>query len=176
MIQDQPGRINNVDNLLPNISTQVLTEAQARKLGGDNKGLIYVTETPRGSEAAKDLQAGTSGAFSDLANQKPAVPALRFDNPKEKGVNYVKFDGIEKAPDGSTVLLIDAKTKIATFNDGAVRDTVASLERVKGALEQNPGFKVVYEFPNQKAADSAKQFLRDVKMTDVIGVRVRGGR
>ena len=134
-----PKALVNVDNLLPNTSTQVLTEAQARKLGGDNKGLIYVTETPRGSEAAKDLQAGTSGAFSDLATQKPAVPALRFDNPNEKGVNYVKFDGIEKAPDGSTVLLIDAKTKMATFNDGAVRDTVASLERVKGALEQNPG-------------------------------------
>ncbi len=171
-----PTVAGNVDNLLPNTATQVLTETQARRLGGENKGLIYVTETPRGSEAAKDLQAGTTGAFSDLATQKPAVPALRFDNPNEKGANYVKFDGIEKAPDGSTVLLIDAKTKMATFNDGAVRDTVASLERVKGALDQNPGFKVVYEFPNQDAADAAKQFLLNNGMDNVIRVRVRGGK
>ncbi|WP_347316362.1 DUF637 domain-containing protein, partial [Ralstonia pseudosolanacearum] len=56
-------RAANPADLLPNTSTRVLTETEARNLGGQNQGLIYVTETPRGGTAAQEFQAGTPGAF-----------------------------------------------------------------------------------------------------------------
>ncbi|MDY0745366.1 hemagglutinin repeat-containing protein [Paucibacter sp. R3-3] len=163
-----------VDNL-PNVDTIVYTEAQARNLSGENRGLIYVTDPLRGSEVAQDFQAGTTGAFSDLATGKNAVPALRYDNSNLNGVNYVKFDGAEAGADGSTVLLIDAKTKMAIFNNGASRDTLVSLNRVKAAVEQNPGYTVMYEFPNQAAADAAATFIRDNGFAKFVKTRVRTG-
>jgi filamentous hemagglutinin len=48
-----------------------------------------------------------------------------------------------------------------------------SLDRVKAAVEQNPGFSVVYEFPNQKAADAAQAFLIKNNFDNVIKTRVR---
>ncbi|KAG0941871.1 hypothetical protein G6F31_014954 [Rhizopus arrhizus] len=42
----------NVQELLPNQNTRVLTESEARALGGEKKGLIYVIESPRGKPAA----------------------------------------------------------------------------------------------------------------------------
>ncbi|WP_256585119.1 MULTISPECIES: hemagglutinin repeat-containing protein [unclassified Pseudomonas] len=56
-------------------------------MGGENKGLIYVAEGPKGKPAAQDFQAGTNGAFTDLATGKGGVPALRYTNPNEKGTS-----------------------------------------------------------------------------------------
>jgi RHS repeat-associated protein len=53
----------------------------ARRLGGENRGAIFVRE-PQRSGAAADFEAGSVSAFSDLASQRRAVPALRFDNPE----------------------------------------------------------------------------------------------
>ncbi|WP_163027719.1 hypothetical protein [Pseudomonas viridiflava] len=39
-------------------------------MGGENKGLIYVAEGPKGKPAAQDFQAGANGAFTDLATGK----------------------------------------------------------------------------------------------------------
>ncbi|MET2491702.1 hemagglutinin repeat-containing protein, partial [Ralstonia pseudosolanacearum] len=163
----------NPADLLPNTSTRVLTETEARNLGGQNQGLIYVTETPRGGTAAQEFQAGTPGAFSDLATGKPAVPALRYDNPNTNGVNFVKFDGIEKAADGTNVLLIDAKTKLATWSSSTQASVVDTLKRVEAALAQNPGYKVVYEFPNDKVARQAAEFIRNTPYPNVVSIRVR---
>ncbi|ANH36054.1 adhesin (plasmid) [Ralstonia solanacearum] len=166
-------RAANPADLLPNTSTRVLTETEARNLGGQNQGLIYVTETPRGGTAAQEFQAGTPGAFSDLATGKPAVPALRYDNPNTNGVNFVKFDGIEKAADGTNVLLIDAKTKLATWSSSTQASVVDTLKRVEAALAQNPGYKVVYEFPNDKVARQAAEFIRNTPYPNVVSIRVR---
>ncbi|WP_232520322.1 hemagglutinin repeat-containing protein [Ralstonia solanacearum] len=164
---------SNPADLLPNTSTRVLTETEARNLGGQNQGLIYVTETPRGGTAAQEFQAGTTGAFSDLAAGKPAVPALRYDNPNTNGVNFVKFDGIEKAADGTNVLLIDAKTKLATWSSSTQASVVDTLKRVEAALAQNPGYKVVYEFPNAKVARQAAEFIKTTPYPNVVSIRVR---
>jgi hypothetical protein len=164
-----------IDQLQNSRGRKVYTEAEARALTGPNRGLIFVAEKPRGPAAAQEFQAGTSGAFSDIATRKLGSPALRYDNPNPRGVNYVKFDApsVEPGPRGLTLLLIDAKTKPAIFNEGSQRDTIATLRRVKMALQQNPGFKVVYEYPTQELADRAKDFIKLKGFGDVITTRAR---
>ncbi|KPC53154.1 hypothetical protein WG78_08690 [Amantichitinum ursilacus] len=167
------GKTQTPGELLPNPYTTVLTEKEARALIGKNEGLIYVAETPRGKQNAIDFQSGTSGAFTDLGTVKPAVPALRYDNPFPNGVNYIRFDGIETPPDGSTLLLIDSKRQLPLWIPEAQNDLKDSLTKIKSALEQNPGFKVVYEFPNLKAANAAQKFIDQTGFTSTISVRVR---
>lgn len=167
------GLGSKVDDLLPNLNTRVLTETEARALGGENKGLIYVAEGPKGNPAAQDFQAGTNGAFTDLATGKGGVPALRYTNPNENGVNFIKFDGIETAVDGSSVMLIDAKTKLAIWSPSTQKSVLDTLQRVKSAVDQNPGYKVVYEFPNQKVEAQAKAFIRSNGFDSIVSTRTR---
>lgn len=164
---------SKVDDLLPNPNIRVLTESEARALSGDNKGLIYVAEGPRGKPAAQEFQAGTSGAFTDLATGKSGVPALRYNNPNDKGVNFVKFDGVERGADGSSVLLIDAKTKLAIWSPSTQKSVMDTLQRVKSAVDQNPGYKVVYEFPNVKVEAQAKAFIRANGFGEIVSTRTR---
>ncbi len=166
-------RVDPRDALLPNSSTTPLTEREARRLTGENKGLIYVLEGPKGNQAAQAFQAGTSGAFSDVKSRKGAVPALRYDNSSKNGVHHVKFDGIEKAADGTNILLIDAKTKLPIWNESTKNDVVKSFRRIESALYQNPGYKVMYEFPDEKSAAKAAEFIEQQGFEDVINVRVR---
>jgi hypothetical protein len=170
--RDQVAR-NPVRTQLPNTNTLVLTEKEARALGGENRGLIYVVESPRGKQDAQDFQAGTSGAFSDLNTKKMAVPALRYDNPNERGVNFIKFDGVETAKDGSMLLLLDAKIKLPLWSDSTKREILNTMQRVKTAIEQNPGYKVVYEFPNAKVERQAAEFIRESLFDDIVTTRVR---
>ncbi|WP_434991194.1 hypothetical protein, partial [Xanthomonas melonis] len=168
------GLLNGLDDLLPNTNTRVLTEKEARALTGEDKGLIYVLEGPKGKQNAQDFQAGTAGAFSDVESGKLGVPALRYTNPNEKGVNFVKFDGLEKGPNGDSILLIDAKTKLAIWNESTQSSVLDTMRRVKSALQQNPGYKVVYEFPSAKAEAQARKFIRDSGYNDFVSTRVRG--
>jgi filamentous hemagglutinin len=75
--------------------------------------------------------------------------------------------------DGSHYLIIDAKTKLAVWSEESQRKVFTTMKRVKSALRQNPGFKAVYEFPNQKVADEALVFIKKKDFQDVIKVRVR---
>jgi filamentous hemagglutinin len=75
--------------------------------------------------------------------------------------------------DGSHYLIIDAKTKLAVWSEESQRKVFTTMKRVKSALRQNPGFKAVYEFPNQKVADEAIDFIRDEEFSESIKVRVR---
>ncbi|MGV3346951.1 hypothetical protein ACGVWS_14845 [Enterobacteriaceae bacterium LUAb1] len=159
--------------LLPHRDTRVLTEKEARALGGENKGLIYVAEGPRGKQTAQDFQAGTAGAFSDLASGKQGVPALRYNNSNAKGVNFVKFDGIELNANGQTVLLIDAKTKLAIWSESTRREVIKTLRRVELALQQNPEYKVVYEFPDAKTRAQAQNFLESNQLGYIVTARIR---
>ena len=142
----------------------VLTIRDARKLDGENRGLIFVQE-PQGDFAKPfvKFEAGTTGAFSDVLSQRKAVPAIRFDNPNPNGNNFVKFDGIE---DINGITLIDRKTALTTFDK-----QIQSVQRVSAALKQNPGVKAVFEFPNQKAADRATDILVEQNIRN-ISVRV----
>ncbi|MCZ4371320.1 hemagglutinin repeat-containing protein [Vibrio diazotrophicus] len=138
---------------------EVLSIKDARKMTGKNSGLIFVQE-PQGNFDKNFVQfeSGTKGAFSDVSSERKAVPAIRFDNPNPKGNNFVKFDGIED--DGTT--LIDRKTALTTFDK-----QLQSIQRVSYALKQNPRFKGVFEFPNQKAADKAMDILIRENITNI---------
>lgn len=153
-------------------SIKILTETEARNLSGANEGLIYIAESPRGLQSAQNFQAGTSGAFSEVASEKMVVPALRYTNDVTSGLNYIKFDGIEQTAHGAN-LLIDAKTKLAIWSDATQASVASTLSRVDKALRDNPGFTVVYEFPNTKVAQQAADFINARGFGDVVKVRVR---
>lgn len=72
------------------------------------------------------------------------------------------------------MLLIDAKTKLAIWSDSTRQSVNDTLSRVDAALKQNPGYKVVYEFPNQKVAQQAQQFIERSRYANTVTVRVRG--
>jgi filamentous hemagglutinin len=153
-------------------SIKILTETEARNLSGANEGLIYIAESPRGLQSAQNFQAGTSGAFSEVASEKMVVPALRYPNDVTSGLNYIKFDRIEQTAHGAN-LLIDAKTKLAIWSDATQASVASTLSRVDKALRDNPGFTVVYEFPNTKVAQQAADFINARGFGDVVKVRVR---
>ena len=163
---------SGVPGLASSGSIKILTETEARSLSGANEGLIYIAESPRGLQSAQSFQAGTAGAFSDVASEKMVVPALRYTNYVTSGLNYIKFDGIEQTAQGTT-LLIDAKTKLAIWSDATQASVASTLSRVDKALRDNPGFTVVYEFPNAKVAQQATEFINARGFGDVVKVRVR---
>jgi filamentous hemagglutinin len=152
----------------------ILSVANARRLGPPHEGLIFVRENlgaPRGgaATAARDFEAGTTGAFSEVATRSRVVPALRFENPNQSGFNFIKFDGLEEGG-----VLLDSKTRILVFESkGAqVIPQAGDLRRMSEALRQNPGFRAVLEFPDAAARREAQRTLRRLQITN-IGTRVR---
>ena len=145
-----------------------------------NRGLTFVGEnlgTPRNAAMrnARDFEAGTIGAFSDVASRQRMAPALRFDNPKPNGASFVKFDGYQQLDNGITEL-IDSKTRLVPFStrqgpfiSDSVRD---GLVRKSLAIQQNEGFRAVLEFPTATARREAQQVLRQLGITN-ISTRVR---
>lgn len=59
-------------------------------------------------------------------------------------------------------MLIDEKTKLAIWRPSTQKSVLDTLQRVKSAVDQNPGYKVAYEFPNQKVEAQAKAFIRSM--------------
>jgi filamentous hemagglutinin len=71
------------------------------------------------------------------------------------------------------LILVDFKTRPPIFNQGAIRDFLIRLERIRAALKQNPQFEIAYEFPTQEAADDAMKFLAENSLENLATVRVR---
>lgn len=44
---------------------------------------------------------------------------------------------------------------------------------MKSAVDQNPGYKVVYEFPNKKVEAQAKSFIRSNGFDSVVSTSTR---
>jgi hypothetical protein len=104
------------------------------------------------------------------------VPALQFDNPNPNGNPYVKWDGYQQLPDGTTEL-IDAKTAISLpFSTGngpfVPESTLEQLANKSDALEENPGYSGVIEVPTDQVAADTQAVLNDLNINN-IGVRVR---
>jgi hypothetical protein len=172
--------LGNLDDILPNLNTRVMSGTDARALTTPNRGVIYVQENASMSQVARDFQAGCAGAFCDIASRSDAAPSLRYDNTVTNGVNYIRFDGIERSANGQGIVLIDRKTYLVDFNPRA--DTTAlTIRRVAEAVRQNLGYQVVYEFPNQAALRKADTFIaglvaRDPRLAGAITTRVAGPR
>jgi len=138
---------------------------EAKTLEGPNRGMIRVFEAQ--GDISRDYvkyEAGMAGACSDLATRKRIVPALRFDNPKENGLNFVRFDGLDP---NDPMVLTDRKTALTTFPKQQ-----AAIERAADALRQNPGYSAVFEFPTEEAANRANSILARLNVLGSISVRV----
>jgi hypothetical protein len=152
-----------------------LTEGQARKLTGETRRIIMVTENRLPEGAARDFQEGGVGSFFEIESEMPMVPALEYKNPAPRGRNFIKLDLPEIAPDGTHIVLNDAKTRMATFNKGAARDTLNRLNRLRIASQQNEhsNVKAIWELPNEYLAQEAREFLRLNGHRNTVVVRVR---
>ncbi len=149
----------------------VLPNPDALSFVPENSG---VAQSPAG-QAWRDYQAQTIGADTDPLTGQSNVPALQFDNPNPNGNPYVKWDGYQQLPDGTTEL-IDAKTAISPFStaDGPFvpQSTLDQLVNKSAALDQNPGYTGVIEVPTEQAAADAQAALDNLGI-DNIDVRVR---
>ena len=142
--------------------------------GTPNRGLIYVLEggnqrvRPRVS-AAEVFEDSLPGAYSDAASGRRVVPALRFDPPASlKGGTrnpYIRFDAVDPS---DAHLLIDRKLSLVRFptKNGPMIPQAARIRETLLALDQNPGFRVVYEFPDAAAARSTRSVLRELGVAD----------
>ena len=93
------------------------------------------------------VNVGNTGRVEERS--KTGSTTLRYDNPNSRGMNFIKFDGIE-VRDGTTYL-IDAKRNVPHWNKSAMKNLEKTFRRINEAKLQNPEIKVIYEFPNEKA-------------------------
>ena len=93
------------------------------------------------------VNVGNTGRVEERSNTRSTT--LRYDNPNSRGMNFIKFDGIE-VRDGTTHL-IDAKRNIPHWNKSAMKNLTKTFDRINEAKNQNPEIKVIYEFPKEEA-------------------------
>jgi filamentous hemagglutinin len=155
-----------------------LSVEQAQNLTGENRGMIFVTETPTGPTHARRYEEEALGSFSSVEHKSPVKPALRYDNPD--GENFVKFDSAIVSDDGVYFEITDSKSKIAPPFEGAQNSLKDALFRVGLALQQNNAssefgqiYRVFYDFPTAERAAIAEELIRDYGFADIITVRVR---
>ena len=143
------------------------------KGGSPNRGVEYIYESPAGKPNAQKFQWGTSGSMmqNTPAGKKNVVPVLRYDNPNTRGMNFIKFDGIEV--EKGVTYLIDAKTNIPYWNKGGMKTVRKTFERISEAKKQNPGIRVIYEFPNETAAGHLRSWINDNGYDGIVEIRVR---
>ena len=143
------------------------------KGGSPNRGVEYIYESPAGKPNAQKFQWGTSGSMmqNTPAGKKNVVPVLRYDNPNTRGMNFIKFDGIEV--EKGVTYLIDAKTNIPYWNKGGMKTVRKTFERISEAKKQNPGIRVIYEFPNETAAGHLRSWINDNGYDGIVEIRIR---
>ncbi|BBM37500.1 hypothetical protein JCM16775_0176 [Leptotrichia hofstadii] len=160
------GKNNSVksNNDLYYNGRKVYTESELNQLGRGsdatpNRGVEYTFETPVGKPKAQEFQWGTAGSMMQQTPDGPknVIPALRYDNTNHRGMNFIKFDGIE-VRDGKTYL-IDAKRNIPYWIPEAMEGYKNTFERIKKAKLQNPEIKVIYEFPKEEAKTKFTDWL-----------------
>ena len=144
------------------------------KGGSPNRGVEYVYESPAGKQKAQEFQWGTEHSMmqNTPAGKKNIVPVLRYDNPNTGGMNFIKFDGIEV--ENGVTCLIDSKTNIPYWNKGGMETVKGTLKRISEAKKQNPGIRVIYEFPNETAAGHLRSWIDKNNFYDgIVEIRVR---
>jgi filamentous hemagglutinin len=163
-----PETLKDWSKVLSDAQSRVYSEAEALHLGGEHKGLIYEREGAPSNKGAHEFQKNTSGVKYDPDTNSYSVPALRYENSSPTDRNFIRFDAAEMSKDGVTLIIKDAKKKMAILFGGMQETTLDDLRRVREAVMQNPGFKVVYEFPDEKEAEIAREFLKEKGFKDYI--------
>ena len=144
------------------------------KGGSPNRGVEYVYESPAGKQKAQEFQWGTEHSMmqNTPAGKKNVVPVLRYDNPNTRGMNFIKFDGIEV--ENGVTYLIDAKTDVPYWSKSGMEKIKGTLGKISEAKKQNPGIKVIYEFPNETAAGHLRSWIDKNNFYDgIVEIRVR---
>ncbi|WP_338979799.1 pre-toxin TG domain-containing protein [Fusobacterium nucleatum] len=144
------------------------------KGGSPNRGVEYVYESPAGKQKAQEFQWGTEHSMmqNTPAGKKNVVPALRYDNPNTRGMNFIKFDGIEV--ENGVTYLIDAKTDVPYWSKSGMEKIKGTLGRISEAKKQNPGIRVIYKFPNETAAGYFRDWLKTNRnFNNIVEIRVR---
>ena len=159
---------------------KVYTASELNQLGRGsnatpNRGVEYIFEKPAGKPEAQEFQWGTTGSMMQQTPDGPknVIPALRYDNPNSRGMNFIKFDGIE-VRDGTTYL-IDAKRNVPHWNKSAMKNLTKTFDRINEAKNQNPEIKVIYEFPGEKAKGHFDKWLENNKFYEdtIDEIRIR---
>jgi len=121
--------------------------------------LNNLNKAVEGKPEAQEFQWGTTGSMMQQTPDGPknVIPALRYDNPNSRGMNFIKFDGIE-VRDGKTYL-IDAKRNIPHWNKSAMKNLTKTFDRINEAKNQNPEIKVIYEFPKEETKTKFTDWL-----------------
>ena len=120
-------------------------------------------ETPAGKPKAQEFQWGTAGSMMQQTPSGPKniIPALRYDNSNPRGMNFIKFDGIEVR--NGTTYLIDAKRNIPYWIPKAMEGYKNTFDRINEAKNQNPEIKIIYEFPDEEAKGHFDKWLENNK-------------
>jgi hypothetical protein len=160
------------DSVLLDAQRYPHTEAGIRKMNGEARGVVFIDEWPIDNEVARKFQEEASGAVFHIDTKRQLVPGLAYKNPNERGVHVVKFDSYEISSDGATLFMKDQKTKLV-LNKRSIKELQNRFGRIRSALEQNPGIKVLYEFPDEKTKDAAANFIQRCGCSDIISARVR---
>ena len=105
------------------------------------------------------VNVGNTGRVEERSNTGSTT--LRYDNPNSRGMNFIKFDGIE-VRDGTTYL-IDAKRNVPHWNKSAMKNLEKTFRRINEAKNQNPEIKVIYEFPDEEAKRHFDKWLENNK-------------
>ena len=139
------------------------------------KGIEYILEPiPTKNINAQNFQSKTAGAkvITDNGVDKNLVPVLLYENRNKRGRNFIKFDGIEV--EGGVTSLIDAKTDVPYWSKAGMEKIKGTLGRISEAKKQNPGIKVIYEFPNETAAGHLRSWIDKNNFYDgIVEIRVR---
>ena len=86
-------------------------------------------------------------------------------------MNFIKFDGIEV--ENGVTYLIDAKTDVPYWSKVGMEKIKGILGRISEAKKQNPGIRVIYEFPNETAAGHLRSWINDNGYDGIVEIRVR---
>ena len=147
---------------------KVYTASELNQLGRGsdatpNRGVEYIFETPAGKPKAQEFQWGTAGSMMQQTPSGPKniIPALRYDNPNPRGMNFIKFDGIEVR--NGTTYLIDTKRNVPYWNKSAMKNLTKTFDRINEAKNQNPEIKIIYEFPDEEAKGHFDKWLENNK-------------
>ena len=60
------------------------------------------------------------------------------------------------------------------WSEGGRIKIIDTLQIVRSALNQNPGFRVMYEFPDEVSRQEAIRYFQQVNLSNIVETRVRG--
>ena len=96
---------------------------------------------------------------------------------KKLNNNATKLSGKstrQLSPNWIDANLIDAKTNIPYWSKSGMEKIKGTLGRISEAKKQNPGIKVIYEFPNGTAAGHFRDWLKTNRnFNNIVEIRVR---